>query len=117
MARLIHQSLGLLLLLVFAGAAGIQAQGTPSGKTLAATMDVYVFPKQSQAAAQQSQDEATCYEWATGNLGMILLNCQNRRLNSRNKRNRPKRMLSKPGGGPAYGVRPEGPLPARLWAR
>jgi hypothetical protein len=69
MANLIIKWCSLLLVLAVAGAASVQAQGTPSGKTLAATMDVYVFPKQSQAAAQQSQDEATCYEWATGNVG------------------------------------------------
>ena len=38
-------------------------------KTLAATMDVYVFPKDGQAAEQQSKDEATCYSWAVGNTG------------------------------------------------
>ncbi len=45
------------------------AQSGPSGKTLASTMDVYVFPKESQAADQQSRDEASCYEWAVGNSG------------------------------------------------
>lgn len=42
------------------------AQG---GKTLAATMDVYVFPTEGQPANQQSQDEATCYNWAVDNTG------------------------------------------------
>ena len=32
-------------------------------------MDVYVFPAKGQEASQQSQDEATCYEWAVGNTG------------------------------------------------
>ena len=42
----------------------------PSGqKTLAATMDVYVFPTEGQAAEQQSQDEAACYTWAVQNVG------------------------------------------------
>lgn len=45
------------------------AQSAPSGKTLASTMDIYVFPKESQAADQQSRDEASCYEWAVGNSG------------------------------------------------
>ena len=38
-------------------------------QSLASTMDVYVFPAKGQEASQQSQDEAACYEWATGNTG------------------------------------------------
>lgn len=45
------------------------AQDDPSGKTLAATMDVFVFPTEGQDASQQSQDEATCYEFANANTG------------------------------------------------
>ena len=37
------------------------------GKTLASTLEVYVFPTQGQAADQQSKDEAECYQWAVGN--------------------------------------------------
>ena len=39
------------------------------GKTLAATMDVYVFPAAGQHQSKQSQDEVACYEWAVGNTG------------------------------------------------
>lgn len=46
------------------------AQGAPTGqKTLAATMNVYAFPQKGQAAEQQSQDEAACYQWAVQNTG------------------------------------------------
>lgn len=45
------------------------AQSAPSGKTLAATVDVYVFPGQGQAADQQSKDEVECYNWAVNNTG------------------------------------------------
>jgi len=38
-------------------------------KSLASTLDVYVFPKSGQEATQQSQDEAACYEWAVSNTG------------------------------------------------
>lgn len=38
-------------------------------KTLAATLEVYVFPTQGQDAAQQSRDEAGCYSWAVQNTG------------------------------------------------
>ena len=39
------------------------------GKSLASTMDVYVFPTEGQESGQQSQDEAACYEWAVQNSG------------------------------------------------
>ena len=51
-----------LLLPVFAMA----QDGT---KTLAATMEVYVFPTEGQDQAQQSKDEASCYDWAVTNVG------------------------------------------------
>ena len=51
----------------------IQAQDavTPASgqKTLAATMNVYVFPKTGQTSEQQSTDEAACYDWAEQNTG------------------------------------------------
>ena len=48
---------------------GMSAAHAQSGKTLASTMDVFVFPTEGQASDQQSQDEAACYEWATSNTG------------------------------------------------
>ena len=45
------------------------SQDGPSGNSLASTMEVYVFPEEGQDASQQSQDEATCYEWAVENAG------------------------------------------------
>ena len=38
-------------------------------KTLASSMDVYVFPTEGQDAKQQSMDEAECYSWAVQNTG------------------------------------------------
>jgi hypothetical protein len=38
-------------------------------KTLASTMEVYVFPTEGQDASQQSKDEAECYNWAVQNTG------------------------------------------------
>jgi hypothetical protein len=46
-----------------------QAQAPSGQKTLAATMNVYVFPTQGQDATQQSKDEAECYNWAVQNVG------------------------------------------------
>lgn len=54
-----------LLALALAASVGAQAQQ----KSLASTMDVYVFPAEGQDESQQSKDEATCYEWAVGNAG------------------------------------------------
>ena len=38
-------------------------------KTLAATLDIYVFPTAGQGASQQSADEAACYNWAVQKSG------------------------------------------------
>ena len=46
-------------------------QAAPSGqKSLAATMNVYVFPQQGQSPSVQSKDEAACYDWAVKNSGI-----------------------------------------------
>lgn len=48
----------------------LRAEGNPPPqKTLAATIDVYVFPTKGQDASQQSEDEASCYNWAVQNTG------------------------------------------------
>jgi len=39
------------------------------GKTVASSLGVYVFPAANQAAEQQSQDEAACYQWAASQTG------------------------------------------------
>jgi hypothetical protein len=46
-------------------ASGAHAQS----KSLAATIDVYVFPANGQTTEQQSKDEAECYGWAVTNTG------------------------------------------------
>jgi hypothetical protein len=46
------------------------AQAQSSGQqSLAATLQVYVFPSAGQAADQQSKDEAECYQWAVDTSG------------------------------------------------
>ena len=45
------------------------AQAQSAGQSIAATIEVYVFPAAGQDASQQSKDEASCYEWAAGNTG------------------------------------------------
>jgi len=60
-----------LILLTVALTCGVALpQAPPSGqKTLAATMNVYVFPTTGQTPEVQSQDEAACYGWAVQNVG------------------------------------------------
>jgi hypothetical protein len=64
---------GACLLLAFCAAtvpAGAQQVDSPTGqKTLAATINVYVFPTEGQDSQQQSTDEAACYNWAVENTG------------------------------------------------
>ena len=61
------------LITAVAGAALAQTQPAPAQpaqqKSLAATINVYVFPTEGQASQQQSTDEATCYDWAVQNTG------------------------------------------------
>ena len=56
-------------LLTIAAIALPLAAHAEGGKTLASTMEVYVFPTEGQDASQQSQDEAACYEFAVTNVG------------------------------------------------
>jgi hypothetical protein len=49
-----------------------QSQSASSGsaqKSVASTMNVYVFPNAGQSPSQQSQDEGACYQWAVQNTG------------------------------------------------
>ena len=39
-------------------------------KSIAASLDVQVFPSGGQASSQQSKDEGTCYDWAVQNTGV-----------------------------------------------
>ena len=49
---------------------GLHAGAVIAEQSLASTMEVYVFPKAGQDSSQQSQDEAACYEWAVGEVGI-----------------------------------------------
>ncbi len=63
-------ALTIAALCVFPSLAQGQAVEEPTGqKTLAATMNVYVFPTEGQGTEQQSKDEAECYSWAVKNTG------------------------------------------------
>jgi DNA-binding protein YbaB len=56
------------LIIAVAGAAVAQTQPA-SQKSLAATLETYVFPTEGQTPEQQSTDEAACYNWAVENTG------------------------------------------------
>lgn len=58
-----------ILAVFLVAAATAHAQDKPSGKTLAATLEIYAFPKKGQKPEQQSKDEAECYNWAVTNSG------------------------------------------------
>lgn len=62
--------LGFAALLAAGAALPTAAQQAPAGKTLAATLEVYVFPTEGQTAEIQSTDEAKCYAWAVENAGV-----------------------------------------------
>jgi hypothetical protein len=59
------------VVITFVAGGGAYAQTEPpSGqRSLAATVDVYVFPSEGQTHEQQSKDEASCYSWAVQNTG------------------------------------------------
>lgn len=59
----------LILILCMAAMPLSTAIAQEGGKTLASTLEVFVFPTEGQAADQQSKDEAECYSWAVSNTG------------------------------------------------
>ena len=56
------------LIIAVAGTAVAQTQPTTQ-KSLAATLETYVFPTEGQTPEQQATDEAVCYNWAVENTG------------------------------------------------
>ena len=65
-------SIAAMIALAFQVATQAQSQSAPppAQKSLASTMNIYVFPTQGQVANVQSQDEAACYSWAVQNSGV-----------------------------------------------
>jgi len=57
------------LFLLIAMALPVSVFAQQASKTLAASMDVYVFPTKGQAPSEQSEEEAQCYQWAVDNTG------------------------------------------------
>ena len=70
MKRVFWMVLVLALCVSLSNHAAAQSQPASGQKTLAATINVYVFPQQGQSASVQSKDEAACYDWAVKNTGI-----------------------------------------------
>lgn len=68
----LHRS-GAAVCLCMSAVAATAQQAAPSSevqpKSLAATLQVYVFPSDGQSASQQSKDEGACYQWAAKETG------------------------------------------------
>ena len=59
-----------LLLTMLGAVLASGGQTLAQERSLASTMDVYVFPADGQVASEQSKAEAECYEWAVTNAGV-----------------------------------------------
>jgi hypothetical protein len=70
MKRIFGMFLVLALCVSLSNHATAQSQPASAQKSVAATLNVYVFPQQGQPAAVQSKDEAACYDWAVQNSGI-----------------------------------------------
>ena len=58
-----------ITLIALVAAPAFAQSTTTSNKSLAATLNVYAFPQKGQDSSVQSQDEASCYNWAVQNTG------------------------------------------------
>jgi hypothetical protein len=70
MKRILGMLVVLALCVYASNHASAQSQPSSAQKSLAATLNVYVFPQQGQSASVQSKDEAACYDWAVQNSGI-----------------------------------------------
>lgn len=58
-----------IAILVSSSWSATRSQAPTGQKTLAATVGLYVFPKEGQDERQQSKDEAACHGWAVEQVG------------------------------------------------
>lgn len=69
MKRLIILSIAVVLAIAVMATAQSTVNENTGQRTLAATMNIHVFPAGGQAADQQNIDEGECYNWAVNNTG------------------------------------------------
>jgi hypothetical protein len=70
-----------------------------SGKTLAATMNVYAFPTKGQTPETQSKDEAACYDYAVQSTGTDPFTLQKQSQAQAQQTEAAKQQASKAGAG------------------
>jgi OmpA family protein len=63
------RALGIVIAFALCVSVSTHAQTASTQKTLAASIEVAVFPGQGQSAGVQSKDEADCYQWAVKDTG------------------------------------------------
>ncbi len=56
--------------IIFIAAALAASSAQAQQQSLAASLDIQVFPAKGQSANKQSEDEASCYQWAVTNTGV-----------------------------------------------
>lgn len=102
-----RRNLGLVGLLAMALPVGAQAQSAAvqpaSGKSLASTLNVYVFPNKGQAPEVQSQDESACYTWAVQNTGSDPFSLQSKSQQQAQQTEQQKAQAAQAGKGAAAG--------------
>lgn len=65
-----NRSIPVLATIAFLALPCLGQGSAPTGKSLAATMNVYVFPNAGQKPEQQSTDEGACYSYAVQQTGV-----------------------------------------------
>jgi hypothetical protein len=71
----------------------------PAQKSIAATMNVYVFPNNGQDASTQSKDEGECYNWAVQNTGTDPFALQKQAQAQQQKTQQQKEQIANSGAG------------------
>jgi len=64
-----YKVIGMVTVLLITSVQSHAQDTAPTQKSLAATLEVYVFPTGGQEPSQQSKDEGECYQWAVTNVG------------------------------------------------
>jgi len=95
---------GLMILVAFVTTSQVagqdaSAQPATTQKSLAATLNVYVFPTKGQTASQQSEDEASCYQWAVQNVGSDPFDLQKQAEQQQQKTQQEQQQISQAGKG------------------
>lgn len=69
MKRILSLAAAVGLCATMTGRAQSSGSSGSAQKSVASTMNIYVFPNAGQSPSQQSQDEGACYQWAVQNTG------------------------------------------------